>query len=166
MPNSLAYRHNGKTLAPSKYLYQSESLYHRWKSSTGPHSSSRPTVEARNALAANAQRLAEDGRVQLRKIQGTSTKKGKFAKHSVELEEVGSQRFFSASLSDDWLGNIVPKTYRSQYCRNRQSSGTDEENHRLTVADPRAFISVRCNVMRYLATNINLCHLSRSIFKW
>jgi ribosome recycling factor len=48
----------------------------------------RPTVEARNVLAATAQRLAEDGRVQVRKIQGSSTKKGKYAKHSVELEEV------------------------------------------------------------------------------
>jgi len=47
----------------------------------------KPTVEARNALATTAQRLAEDGRVQLRKIQGNSTKKGKYAKHSVELEE-------------------------------------------------------------------------------
>jgi len=47
----------------------------------------KPTVEARNALATTAQRLAEDGRVQLRKIQSTWTKKGKYAKHSVELEE-------------------------------------------------------------------------------
>ena len=45
-------------------------------------------MEARNAVVLNAHRLSEDGRVQLRKIHTTSTKKGKYAKHSVELEEV------------------------------------------------------------------------------
>ena len=39
-------------------------------------------------LVATAQRLAEDGRVQIRKIQGVSMKKGKYAKHSVEFDEV------------------------------------------------------------------------------
>ncbi|KAJ8584603.1 ribosome recycling factor [Rhizopogon salebrosus TDB-379] len=47
----------------------------------------RPTVEARNALTATAQRMAEDTRVQLRKIQQASVKKGDYKKHSVELEE-------------------------------------------------------------------------------
>ncbi|KAG0694853.1 ribosome recycling factor domain-containing protein [Suillus ampliporus] len=51
------------------------------------HFSLRPTVEARNALAATAQRMAEDTRVQLRKIQQASVKKGDYKKHSVELEE-------------------------------------------------------------------------------
>lgn len=50
--------------------------------------SSRPTIEARNALTATAQRMAEDTRVQLRKIQQASVKKGDYKKHSVELEEV------------------------------------------------------------------------------
>ncbi|KAF7969439.1 hypothetical protein HWV62_27333 [Athelia sp. TMB] len=47
----------------------------------------KPTVEARTALATTAQRLAEDTRMQLRKAQGASTKKGKYEKHSIELEE-------------------------------------------------------------------------------
>ncbi|KAG2151183.1 ribosome recycling factor-domain-containing protein [Suillus bovinus] len=47
----------------------------------------RPTVEARNALTTTAQRMAEDTRVQLRKIQQASVKKGDYKKHSVELEE-------------------------------------------------------------------------------
>ena len=48
----------------------------------------RPTVEARNALAATANRMAEDVRVQIRKHHQASIKKGKYEKHSVELEEV------------------------------------------------------------------------------
>lgn len=47
----------------------------------------RPTVEARNALTATAQRMAEDTRVQLRKIQQASVKKGDYKKHSIELEQ-------------------------------------------------------------------------------
>jgi hypothetical protein len=58
------------------------------------HGHLRSTVEARNALATTAQRFAEDVRVQVRKVQGASTKKGKYAKHSVELEEVPILPFF------------------------------------------------------------------------
>ncbi|KAL1717043.1 ribosome recycling factor domain-containing protein [Schizophyllum commune] len=47
----------------------------------------KPTVEARQRLHTEAQRKAEDTRVQLRKQMQTSVKKGKFEKHSVELEE-------------------------------------------------------------------------------
>ncbi|OAX39928.1 ribosome recycling factor [Rhizopogon vinicolor AM-OR11-026] len=47
----------------------------------------RPTVEARNALTATAQRMSEDTRVQLRKIQQASVKKGDYKKHTVELEQ-------------------------------------------------------------------------------
>jgi ribosome recycling factor len=38
--------------------------------------------------------MAEDTRVQLRKIQQASVKKGDYKKHSVELEEVCHDRFF------------------------------------------------------------------------
>ena len=65
------------------------------------HFSHRPTVEARNALAATAQRMSEDTRVQLRKIQQASVKKGDYKKHSVELEEVRHDslcHFFSSNL--------------------------------------------------------------------
>lgn len=48
----------------------------------------RPTVEARNALAGTASRMAEDVRVQIRKHHQASVKKGKYEKHSVELEAV------------------------------------------------------------------------------
>ncbi|KAL4073392.1 ribosome recycling factor domain-containing protein [Scleroderma citrinum] len=47
----------------------------------------KPTVEARTALVASAQRLAEDARVQIRRIHQASVKKGRFQKHSVELDE-------------------------------------------------------------------------------
>jgi ribosome recycling factor len=48
----------------------------------------RPTVETRNSLQTVAQREAENTRVQLRKHHQASIKKGKFGKHSVEMEEV------------------------------------------------------------------------------
>lgn len=48
----------------------------------------RPTVETRNSLQTVAQREAESTRVQLRKHHQASVKKGKFEKHSIELEEV------------------------------------------------------------------------------
>ncbi|KAI6144758.1 ribosome recycling factor domain-containing protein [Pisolithus tinctorius] len=47
----------------------------------------RPTVEARTALVSNAQRLAEDARVQIRRVHQASVKKGKYEKHSVEIDE-------------------------------------------------------------------------------
>lgn len=47
----------------------------------------RPTVEARTALVSNAQRLAEDARVQIRRAHQASVKKGKYEKHSVEIDE-------------------------------------------------------------------------------
>lgn len=48
----------------------------------------RPTVETRNSLQTVAQREAENTRAQLRKHHQASVKKGKFGKHSVEVEEV------------------------------------------------------------------------------
>ncbi|KAF9465094.1 ribosome recycling factor domain-containing protein [Collybia nuda] len=47
----------------------------------------KPTVEARSALYTAAHRKAEDIRVQIRKQYQTSVKRGKYAKHSIELEE-------------------------------------------------------------------------------
>ncbi|KIK70116.1 hypothetical protein GYMLUDRAFT_187719 [Collybiopsis luxurians FD-317 M1] len=47
----------------------------------------KPTVEARNGLFAASQRQAEDTRAQIRKHHQASLKKGKYEKHSVELEE-------------------------------------------------------------------------------
>ncbi|KAG6837455.1 hypothetical protein H0H93_008998 [Arthromyces matolae] len=47
----------------------------------------KPTVEARLTLFTSAQRKAEEIRVQVRKQHQVSVKKGKYAKHSVELEE-------------------------------------------------------------------------------
>lgn len=95
MPSYPTLFHSGQMLARSKYQSLSE------LGASSQFDSDiiclRPTVEARNALATTAQRLAEDSRVQLRKIQGLSTKKGKYAKHSVELEEVCS--FFPPSAS-------------------------------------------------------------------
>ncbi|PPR08296.1 hypothetical protein CVT24_002454 [Panaeolus cyanescens] len=47
----------------------------------------KPTVEARKELFAAAKRKAEDIRVQIRKQHTVSLKRGKYEKHSVELEE-------------------------------------------------------------------------------
>ncbi|KAI6117115.1 ribosome recycling factor domain-containing protein [Pisolithus croceorrhizus] len=47
----------------------------------------KPTVEARTALVSNAQRLAEESRVQIRRVHQASVKKGKYEKYSVELDE-------------------------------------------------------------------------------
>ncbi|KAF8191190.1 ribosome recycling factor domain-containing protein [Pholiota molesta] len=47
----------------------------------------KPTVEARKELFAAAKRKAEEIRVQVRKQHTTSLKRGKYEKHSVELEE-------------------------------------------------------------------------------
>ncbi|KAF9486206.1 ribosome recycling factor [Pholiota conissans] len=47
----------------------------------------RPTVEARKELFAAAKRKAEEIRVQVRKQHTLSIKRGKYEKHSVELEE-------------------------------------------------------------------------------
>lgn len=52
-------------------------------------SSTRPTVAAREELAKQAAKAAEDTRVQLRRISQTSIKKGGYEKHSVEIDEVG-----------------------------------------------------------------------------
>jgi len=46
----------------------------------------KPTVEARNTIQTIAQREAENTRVQLRKHHQASVKKGKFGKHSFEME--------------------------------------------------------------------------------
>ena len=48
----------------------------------------RPTVDARNSIQTIAQREAENTRVQLRKHHQASVKKGKFGKHSLEMEAV------------------------------------------------------------------------------
>lgn len=48
----------------------------------------RPTVEARHALYAAAKKKAEEIRTQVRKQHSASLRKGKFEKHSVEVEEV------------------------------------------------------------------------------
>ncbi|KAK7033631.1 hypothetical protein VNI00_012631 [Paramarasmius palmivorus] len=47
----------------------------------------KPTVEARQTLVAGAQKQAEDTRQQIRRHHQASLKKGKYAKHSIELEE-------------------------------------------------------------------------------
>ncbi|KAH8116119.1 ribosome recycling factor [Phellopilus nigrolimitatus] len=47
----------------------------------------KPTVVARAELAKAAAKLAENSRVQLRHLEQTSVKKGKYVKHSIEMEE-------------------------------------------------------------------------------
>jgi len=59
----------------------------------------KPTVEARTALYTSAHRQAEDTRVQVRKIHQASVKRGKFGKHSVELEQF-------QKLTDRFVGEV------------------------------------------------------------
>jgi len=61
---------------------------------------SRPTVEARTNIYAGAKRKAEEIRVQIRKQHGTSIKKGKYEKHSIELEEVRNLVLFPVVCSN------------------------------------------------------------------
>ncbi|EJD05406.1 ribosome recycling factor [Fomitiporia mediterranea MF3/22] len=47
----------------------------------------KPTVEARAELVKSATKLAEDTRVQLRRVEQTSVKKGNYKKHSIAIDE-------------------------------------------------------------------------------
>ncbi|KZV76597.1 ribosome recycling factor [Peniophora sp. CONT] len=47
----------------------------------------KPTVDARKAVAASAVKQAEETRQQLRKAHQAGVKKGKFERHSIEMEE-------------------------------------------------------------------------------
>lgn len=52
------------------------------------HRTFRPTIESKKELFGAAKRVAEEVRVQIRKHHSISLKRGKYGKHSVELEEV------------------------------------------------------------------------------
>ena len=56
---------------------------------------SRPTLESRKELFGAAKRKAEEVRVQIRKHHSVSLKRGKYEKHSVELEEVLHLAFYN-----------------------------------------------------------------------
>ncbi|KIM85797.1 hypothetical protein PILCRDRAFT_65741 [Piloderma croceum F 1598] len=73
----------------------------------------KPTVETRNNLAAAAHNLAENSRVQIRKIQSVSRKKGKYAKHSVELEEF--QKLTERNIAE--IDKILVKTRKAMGAR-------------------------------------------------
>jgi hypothetical protein len=66
-------------------------------------------VDARHALYAAAKRKAEEMRVQIRKQHSLSLKRGKFEKHSVELEEVCVFEPFLRQGHSDLV--IVPETH-------------------------------------------------------
>ncbi|KAG6887654.1 hypothetical protein C0992_011324 [Termitomyces sp. T32_za158] len=75
----------------------------------------KPTVDARLALYTTAQRKAEEIRVQVRKQHQASLKRGKYEKHSVELEEVSMNLFFFVlnshfqqfqKLTDRYVGEV------------------------------------------------------------
>jgi len=59
----------------------------------------RPTVETRTTLHTTAQREAETTRVQIRKLHQASIKKGKYEKHSPELDEF-------QKLTDKYVGEV------------------------------------------------------------
>ena len=95
----------------------------------------RPTVETRNSLQTVAQREAESTRIQLRKHHQASVKKGKFGKHSIELEEVRlSSRHLGLSILRGSLthrlvpaGPTVPEIDGQIHHRGRQDPWNDEE---------------------------------------
>ena len=66
----------------------------------------RPTVEARKALYASAKRKGEEIRVQIRNKHSASLKRGKYEKHSIELEEVYPS-FSTIALMSDSLSNPI-----------------------------------------------------------
>ncbi|KAJ7275099.1 ribosome recycling factor domain-containing protein [Mycena rebaudengoi] len=59
----------------------------------------KPTVESNMALVTGAHRKSEDVRVQIRKIHQASLKRGKYEKHSIELEEF-------QKLTDRHIGDV------------------------------------------------------------
>lgn len=96
---------------------------------------SRPTIDSRKELFAAAKRKAEDIRVQIRKHHAASLKRGGYAKHSIELEEV----FYWLELYlfgfDPKLScfSLVPETLRST-CQGRgQDSRRFAENYRFEI---------------------------------
>lgn len=76
-------------------------------------------MEARGSLYTGAQRKAEEIRVQVRKQHQASLKRGKYAKHSVELEEVSGA--FAASAPALNLFSLVSKAYGSIRRRSGQN---------------------------------------------
>jgi len=67
-------------------------------------SRNRPTIQARQELFMAAKKKAEEIRVQVRKQHAASLKRGKYEKHSIELEEV---RFYLDALSS-WISSVLP----------------------------------------------------------
>jgi hypothetical protein len=67
--------------------------------------------------------MAEDVRIQVRKIHQASIKKGKYEKHSIELEEVRDCLLRRAHTNHF----TVPKTDGQECCRGRQDLCADEE---------------------------------------
>ncbi|EAU85637.2 hypothetical protein CC1G_06350 [Coprinopsis cinerea okayama7 len=59
----------------------------------------KPTVESRLSLYAAAKKKAEEIRVQVRRQHSTSLKRGKFEKHSIEIEEF-------QKLTDRYIGEV------------------------------------------------------------
>jgi hypothetical protein len=74
----------------------------------------RPTIDARKELFTSAKQKAEEIRVQIRKHHQASLKRGKFAKHSVELEEVRSSPLHN---QHELTIFTVPEAHGSAYCR-------------------------------------------------
>ena len=121
----------------------------------GPASTARPTVETRNSLQTVAQREAESTRVQLRKHHQTSVKKGKFEKHSIELEEVRlpfvdlGLNLLQGSLIRRMApaGPIVPEIDGQVHRRGRQDPRDNEETevipavHRIAPSEEFQFCS-------------------------
>ena len=73
-------------------------------------------METRASLYATAQRQAEDTRVRIRKTHQASVKRGKFGKHSIELDEVCSSFTRTNRIHYNLFRILVPKAHRST-CR-------------------------------------------------
>lgn len=89
-PVFLALCPTAKTHALSRFLYRS-TFKEGSNTCSRAHShirAVRPTIDARKELYAAAKKKAEEIKVQVRKHHAASLKRGKYEKHSIELEEV------------------------------------------------------------------------------
>ncbi|KAJ2936846.1 hypothetical protein H1R20_g265, partial [Candolleomyces eurysporus] len=99
IPGVVPHKHDPRTVKVPIPKYVDPVIHPSLRESLGSPGSFRPTVEARHALYAAAKKKAEEIRVQVRKQHTTSLKRGKFEKHSVEIEEF-------QKLTDKYVGEV------------------------------------------------------------
>ena len=83
----------------------------------------KPTVEARHELYATFHKKAEEVRTQIRHAQSEGMKKGKWAKYTVEADEVRALNCQMYTQSDTQLADVRPSVclcaVRGKFCSER-----------------------------------------------